>query len=81
MQLRNMDPHSYRISFEYARGVPRQGGKYGDCGIWTCIFMYRLSRNLSLQVKNPIQAALAYREYMVEYYWKYKIAVPNPNLS
>lgn len=76
MQLKNIDPNNYGVTFQYARDVPIQGGRYGDCGIWVCIFLYRLSHNLSLKVKNPVQTALAYREYLAEFYWKYKIPIP-----
>ncbi|PWA77257.1 F-box domain-containing protein [Artemisia annua] len=40
----------------------------------------RLSHNLSLKVRKPVQAALAYHEYLAEFYWKYKIPVPNENM-
>ncbi|PWA68181.1 F-box domain-containing protein [Artemisia annua] len=80
MQMKNIDSNNYHVSFKYARDVPIQGGSYGDCGVWVCIFLYRLSHNLSLKVRKPVQAALAYREYLAEFYWKYKIPVPNENI-
>lgn len=76
MSRRNMDPNTYRVSFLYATNVPRQGGFLGDCGIWVIIFLNRLSQNKSLSFRKPVQAALAYREYLAEFYWKYKIPVP-----
>ena len=76
MQMKNIDSKNYHVSFKYARGVPRQGGRYGDCGVWVCIFLYRLSHNLSLKVKDSVQAALAYREHLADFYWNYKIPVP-----
>ncbi|GJX28796.1 ulp1 protease family, C-terminal catalytic domain-containing protein [Tanacetum coccineum] len=45
-----------------AYGIPIQGGLYGDCGLWVCIFLYRLSHNIPLEVDDPINIALAYRE-------------------
>jgi Ulp1 family protease len=75
MARRNMDPKTYHVSFLYACNVPRQGGILGDCGIWVSIFLYRLSQNKSLTSRKPIQAALAYRENLAEFYWKYKIPV------
>ncbi|GJY18473.1 phospholipase-like protein [Tanacetum coccineum] len=37
-------------------------GVFGDCGIWVCISLYRLANGLSLDVDDPVQIALAYRE-------------------
>ncbi|GJX18192.1 ulp1 protease family, C-terminal catalytic domain-containing protein [Tanacetum coccineum] len=34
---------------------------------------YRLLNNLSLEVSNPTQAGLAYRERLTDFFWKYKI--------
>ncbi|PWA44200.1 phospholipase-like protein [Artemisia annua] len=69
MARRNMDPNTYHVSFLYAANVPRQGGLLGDCGIWVTIFLNRLSQNKSLIIKKPVQAALAYREHLAEFYW------------
>ncbi|GJV62102.1 phospholipase-like protein [Tanacetum coccineum] len=35
---------------------------------------YRLLNNLPLEVSNPTQAGLAYREHLTCFFWKYKIA-------
>ncbi|PWA34899.1 ulp1 protease family, C-terminal catalytic domain-containing protein [Artemisia annua] len=61
MARRNMDPNTYHVSFQYASNVPRQGGLLGDCGIWVCIFLNRLSENKPLNIMKSVQAALAYR--------------------
>nr|GEV84817.1 hypothetical protein [Tanacetum cinerariifolium] len=61
---KGIDHTRYSISFTNAVNVPKQGGVFDDCGIWTCIFLYRLSHGLSLDVDNPIQTALTYREHM-----------------
>ncbi|GKE07935.1 F-box domain containing protein [Tanacetum coccineum] len=61
-----IDHTRYTISFTNAVNVPKQGGVFGDCGIWTCIFLYRLSHGLSLDVDNPIRTALAYRKHMAK---------------
>ncbi|GKA76994.1 phospholipase-like protein [Tanacetum coccineum] len=61
-EKKNIDKLSYSISFRYADGVPLQGDLYGDCGLWVCIFLYRLSHNLPLEFDDPISVALAYRE-------------------
>ncbi|GJT59742.1 phospholipase-like protein [Tanacetum coccineum] len=63
---KGIDHTRYTISFTNAVNVPKQGGVFGDCGIWTCIFLYRLLHGLSLDVDNPIQIALAYREHIAE---------------
>ncbi|PWA41649.1 phospholipase-like, Aminotransferase-like mobile domain protein [Artemisia annua] len=62
----------YDIQYDYAR-VPVQGGLFGDCGVWVCICLYRLCRNEQLEVKDPVQAALAYRERMLDYYFDNKV--------
>ncbi|PWA63298.1 phospholipase-like protein [Artemisia annua] len=63
---------TYDISYDFAR-VPVQGGLFGDCGVWVCICLYRLCRNEQLEVKDPVQAALAYRERMLDYYFDNKV--------
>nr|GEU88356.1 phospholipase-like protein [Tanacetum cinerariifolium] len=65
----------YKITYNYA-SVPFQSSLYGNCGIWACIFIYRMCRNLSVVVDNdPLKTALAYRERMLEFSWNYKIIV------
>ena len=63
----------YSISFQYADGVPIQGGLHGDCGLWVCILLYRLSHKIPLDVDDPISFVLAYRERLIDFFWKYKI--------
>lgn len=75
MAKKNIEPKSYSITFGYEENVPVQGGYYGDCGIWLCIFFYRLTHNLPLMVDDPVQFALAYREQMIDFYWKHKKVV------
>ncbi|GKB17567.1 hypothetical protein Tco_0851490 [Tanacetum coccineum] len=41
--------------------------------IWVMRNLYRLVNNLSLDVSNPTQAGLAYREQLTDFFWKYKI--------
>ncbi|GJW02132.1 phospholipase-like protein [Tanacetum coccineum] len=53
--------------------VKDQGDAYGDCGIWVMRNMYKLVNNLSLDVSNPTQLGLAYRERLTDFFWKYKI--------
>ncbi|GKE06509.1 phospholipase-like protein [Tanacetum coccineum] len=65
----------YKITYNYA-SVPFQASLYGDCGIWVCIFIYRLCRNLPMAVdKDPLETVLAYRERMLEFFWNHKILV------
>ncbi|PWA69048.1 phospholipase-like protein [Artemisia annua] len=56
----------------YEENVPIQSGYYGDCGIWVCVFLYRLTHHLPLMVDDPAAFALAYREQLISMFWKYK---------
>ncbi|PWA80523.1 hypothetical protein CTI12_AA196960 [Artemisia annua] len=49
----------YKITFQVAKNVPRQADK--------------LSHNLDLDLGDPLEVAMAYREHMVEYFWKHKV--------
>ncbi|GKB72755.1 ulp1 protease family, C-terminal catalytic domain-containing protein [Tanacetum coccineum] len=62
-EKKKINKASYAISFQYAEGVPLQGGLYGDCGLWVCIFLYRLSHNIPLEVDDSSNVALAWREH------------------
>ncbi|GJS02747.1 phospholipase-like protein [Tanacetum coccineum] len=68
-----IDPNTYRIKFTIADNVPKQGGVFGDCGVWVCIFLYRLAHGISLDVEDPIQTALAYQERMARFYFQHKV--------
>ncbi|PWA42179.1 F-box domain-containing protein [Artemisia annua] len=72
---KGLDHKRYTISFKNAERVPKQRGIFGDCGIWACIFLYRLSHGISLDVGDPIQAALSYREQMARFYFKHKVSI------
>ena len=39
---KQIDPENYKISFRLAQNVPKQGGVFGDCGVFVCMFLYRL---------------------------------------
>ncbi|PWA83744.1 hypothetical protein CTI12_AA165460 [Artemisia annua] len=80
LEKKNIDPSSYYITFRWAQNLPIQGPTYGDCGVWLCIFLYRLTHQLSLDASDPLEVALAYREQLTSFYWKYKMIVPNPNV-
>ncbi|PWA56616.1 F-box associated interaction domain-containing protein [Artemisia annua] len=69
-----IDRAKYGITFKDARNIPAQGGLFGDCGIWVCIFLYRLSHGKRLAVENPVQAALAYREHMANFFFKQRVS-------
>ncbi|PWA71872.1 ulp1 protease family, C-terminal catalytic domain-containing protein [Artemisia annua] len=69
-----IDRAKYGITFKDARNIPAQGGLFGDCGIWVCIFLYRLSHGKRLAVENPVQAALAYREHMANFFFKHRVS-------
>ncbi|GKB02442.1 phospholipase-like protein [Tanacetum coccineum] len=65
----------YEIKYAFPN-VVRQADESGDCGVWVCIFLYRLSRKQPLTFKDPIQTVLAYRETMLQYFWNHKFAAP-----
>ncbi|GJW82334.1 phospholipase-like protein [Tanacetum coccineum] len=64
----------YNIKFVIRKDVPIQGGAYGDCRVWVCIFLYRLIHKMAVSARDPQIVGLAYREHMFDYFWKYKIA-------
>ncbi|GJS98141.1 phospholipase-like protein [Tanacetum coccineum] len=70
---KGIDPNSYSIKFSHAENVPQQGGVFGDCGVFLCLFLYRLANGIPLAVEDPIQMALAYREKLVKFYFEHKI--------
>ena len=72
-EMKGIDPTTYAITFKNAKNVPSQGGLFGDCGIWTCIFLYRLAHGKSLDVDNPVQTALAYREHMARFFYQHRV--------
>ncbi|GKA27862.1 phospholipase-like protein [Tanacetum coccineum] len=73
-QSKGISADDYKITYKYV-DAPFQASLFGDCGIWVCIFIYRLCRNLPLIVDDPLETALAYRERMLEYFWSHKILV------
>ncbi|GJX33007.1 phospholipase-like protein [Tanacetum coccineum] len=73
-ESKGISADDYKITYKYA-DAPFQASLFGDCGIWVCIFIYRLCRNLPLTVDDPLETALAYRERMLEYFWSHKIPV------
>ncbi|GJU71996.1 phospholipase-like protein [Tanacetum coccineum] len=71
-----IDPTKYKISFRHADHVSKQGRVFGDCGVFLCIFLYRLAYCIPLVVDDPVQAALAYREKMIRFYFQHKMFCP-----
>nr|GEW79906.1 phospholipase-like protein [Tanacetum cinerariifolium] len=71
---KGISANNYKITYKYA-AAPFQASLFGDCGIWVCIFIYKLYRNLPVTVDGPHEIALAYRERMLEYFWNHKIPV------
>ncbi|GJW15645.1 hypothetical protein Tco_0019778, partial [Tanacetum coccineum] len=55
---KRIDPTNYCIRFKLADSVPKQGGIFGDCGVWVCIFLYQLAHGLSLDVEDTFDVAL-----------------------
>ena len=72
LESKGITAKDYKITYQVPP-VPQQHDLYGDCGIWVCIILYRLCRNQSLEVDDSLQTSLAYRERMLEYFWKYKV--------
>ena len=69
---------SYEITFQFSESVPYQSSVYGDCGIWVCLLLHRLTNNIPLVFGYPLQVALAFRERMVAYFWKHKVLYISP---
>lgn len=67
-----IDSTKYTITFKLGENVPKQGGIFGDCGVWACINLYRLSHGVSLEVDDPVNFALAYREQMLRFFFEHK---------
>ncbi|GKC00323.1 phospholipase-like protein [Tanacetum coccineum] len=75
-EKKNIDPAKYKIFFRHANHVPKQGEVFGDCGVFLCMFLYRLAYGVPLAVDDPVQAALAYREKMIRFYFQHKMFCP-----
>ena len=73
LKAKGIDANGYAITWRYQDDAPRQCSVYGDCGVWVCINLYRLGLNISLEAADPRETAIAYRERMVDYFWKYKM--------
>ncbi|GJV45136.1 phospholipase-like protein [Tanacetum coccineum] len=71
LESKGISVESYEIKYMFPK-VVEQAYLYRDCGVWVCIFLYKLSRNLPLTVKDPLQTALAYREWILQYFWRHK---------
>ncbi|GJS45806.1 phospholipase-like protein [Tanacetum coccineum] len=56
-ESKGLSADHYKITYNYA-SVPFQASLYGDYGIWVCIFIYRLCRNLPVAFDNdPLETA------------------------
>ncbi|PWA46772.1 phospholipase-like protein [Artemisia annua] len=75
-EKKGIDPTSYSINFRHVTHIPKQGGVSGDCGIFLCIFLYRLAYGIPLVMDDSTQTALAYREALIRFYFKHKICCP-----
>ncbi|GJU74416.1 hypothetical protein Tco_1265821 [Tanacetum coccineum] len=53
-EKKNIDPAKYKISFKVADGVPKQGGVFDDCGVFRCMFLYRLANGIPLALDDPL---------------------------
>ncbi|GKA52628.1 phospholipase-like protein [Tanacetum coccineum] len=61
--------HDEEFCTWHADHVPKQGRVFGDCGVFLCMFLYRLAHGVPLVVDDPVQAALAYHEKMIRFYF------------
>nr|GEY90189.1 phospholipase-like protein [Tanacetum cinerariifolium] len=59
------------------QNVPKQGGVFGDYGVFVCLFLYRLAHGIPLDVEDPIQTVLAYREKKINFFFDHKIIFPS----
>ncbi|GJU40474.1 phospholipase-like protein [Tanacetum coccineum] len=75
-EKKNIDPAKYKISFKVADGVPKQGGVFGDCGVFLCMFLYRLANGIPLALNDPLQSTLSYQEKLIHFYFKHKMFYP-----
>ncbi|GJV41631.1 hypothetical protein Tco_1420071 [Tanacetum coccineum] len=75
-EKKNIDLAKYKISFRHADHVPKQGGVFGDCSVFLCMFLYRLAYGVPLGVDDPVHAALAYHEKMIRFYFQHKMFCP-----
>ncbi|GKD38122.1 hypothetical protein Tco_1258329 [Tanacetum coccineum] len=58
----------YNITYQFEEKITHQAAVYGDCGVWVCLLLYRLTHKLPLVFGDPIQVAIAYRERMLAYF-------------
>nr|GFB16465.1 phospholipase-like protein [Tanacetum cinerariifolium]GFB16474.1 phospholipase-like protein [Tanacetum cinerariifolium]GFB17341.1 phospholipase-like protein [Tanacetum cinerariifolium] len=75
-EKKNIDPAKYKISFRHTDHVPKQGGVFGDCGVFLYMFLYRLAYGVPLAVDDPVQTALAYREKINHFYFQHNMFCP-----
>ncbi|GKB97144.1 hypothetical protein Tco_0983281 [Tanacetum coccineum] len=66
-----------RLDDERLGWLVDDGGVFGECGVFVCLFLYRLAHGIPLDVEDPIQTALAYREKMVQFFFEHKIIYPS----
>nr|GEW06790.1 hypothetical protein [Tanacetum cinerariifolium] len=57
------------------KDVPIQGDAYGDCGVWVCIFLYRLIHKMAVSAKDPQIVRLAYREHMFDTFGSIRLLI------
>nr|GEV16427.1 phospholipase-like protein [Tanacetum cinerariifolium]GEV16428.1 phospholipase-like protein [Tanacetum cinerariifolium] len=58
LESKGISADDYKITYKYV-DPPFQASLFGDCGIWVCIFIYRLCSNLPLTVDDHLETALA----------------------
>ncbi|GJX19024.1 phospholipase-like protein [Tanacetum coccineum] len=72
LQSNDISVENYEITYLFLK-VVKQADLFGDCGVWVCIYLYRLSRKQPLIFSDPLQTSLSYRECILQYFWNRKV--------
>ncbi|GKF08742.1 phospholipase-like protein, partial [Tanacetum coccineum] len=58
----------YKITYQIEEKVLHQAVVYGDCRVWVCLLLYRLTHKLPVVFGDPLQVVIAYRKRMLAYF-------------
>ncbi|GJW12530.1 hypothetical protein Tco_1578357 [Tanacetum coccineum] len=72
LQSKGISGETFQITYMFPK-VVEEAYLYGDYGVWVCIFLYRLSCKLPLIVDDSLQTAIAYHEWVLQYFWSHKV--------
>ncbi|GKC23702.1 phospholipase-like protein [Tanacetum coccineum] len=70
---KGIEKSTYHVTFRIDETVPKQGVSLVIVGSGYVFFLYRLANGLSLDVEDPVQVALAYRERLAQVYFSNKV--------